>query len=222
MADDIKVGMASFARFYDATRAAQPRVVRDIRSAYTDPDGYAGRDYYGDFRNALRANHWSRGDLAGLPAALDILIDKQKVSNKAENLSELRDNYLSRFTDPNTHLFLVPRSELVIAGLIISITPEIGMKINDSEFVLKMWMNRPDPKRLYKQAVQYMLQEGWGSNWRSEWQPAIWKVRNDQILDPVRLPRDIRYSIRAAAVGLQDIWTELGGPVQPPQDDENE
>lgn len=214
----IKVGMASFARFYDATRAAQIRVVRDIRSRYTDPKGYAGRDYYGEFRNVIRTNHWLRGDLTTLPSALDNLIDAQKDSNKAENLSELRNGYLGRFTEPNVSVFLVQRAELEIAGLTINITPEIGMKVDDDTYVLKMWMNRPEPKRLYRQAIQYLLQEGRGSNWQSDWQPAIWNVRKDQLLDPLRLPNDIRLSIRAAAVGLQDVWEQLGGEVQAPED----
>lgn len=219
---NIKVGLASFARFYDATRAAQVRVVRDVRSRYTDPKGYAGRDYYGDFRNVIRTNHWRRGDLTVLPSALDTLIDGQKDSKKAENLRELGNSYLSRFTEPNISVFLVPRSELEIAGLTISITPEIGMQLHDDMFVLKMWMNRPDPKRLYRQAIQYLLEEGRGANWKSNWQPAIWNVRKDRILGPVRLPRDIYYSIRAAAAGLQDVWTQLGGEVQAPGDVEDD
>lgn len=211
---NVTLGMGEFARFYEATRVAQVRIVREYRSRYTDPKGYRGRDYYRELRNVLLTSHWRRGDLRTLPTALEELVDRQTDSSKAENLREISASYIEGWhSRNNAELFMPPYGMYEIANVAIRITPEVGMKFNGDEYALKLWFNRPVPKRQYRQAIQYLMDEGRPDSWSPWWHTAMWDVRRDRILEPLALPRDFEFTIRTAAVSFLDLWTQLGGPV---------
>jgi len=63
-------------------------VVREARQFRSDPDSYAKRDYYYEFRNTLRKTHWHHNDISTFEAALEPVAAKQTIPRQGRSLSK--------------------------------------------------------------------------------------------------------------------------------------
>ncbi len=45
--------------------------------------------------------------------------------------------------------------------------------------------------------------------WPQNWQPRLWDVRRNEVLQPVPLPLDFRISLEAQAAAFQQTWKSL-------------
>ena len=204
------VPMATFARFYATLPSAQPRIVREARLHQATPRDYMGRDYYGPLRSMLRMAHWRTNDISIVGDALGPLSDRQKSPSKKQQYRDLGNSYIDFWTDQNATFFLVPPVIINIANLEIRVRPEVGMRTENDELVLKLWFNQPRPTRAYRQAIRYMMELASSDpSWQQSWQPAIWDVRRKSILQPIRLPRDFVTAIEGQAASFRHIWNSF-------------
>lgn len=207
---DKPIAMTSFARFYDAPSVEKVRIVRDARDYAFNPRGYRERDYYRDFRNTLRTDHWKTNDINIFANALGPLVSKQSNISKAEHFLTLGESYIDFWTQQDAEFFKVPESSIEIAGLRIRVTPEVGMRINGQNFVLKLWLNSPKAKRQYRQAIQFMTTLDINKSWQTDWQPALWDVRRMEILSSVPVPKEFVSALEGQAAAFQQMWVSLG------------
>lgn len=207
------IEMSSFARFYEATGPQKVVIVRDARLFQSDPDSYAGRDYYFDLRNTLRQTHWATGDVATFQNALDALCARQKQPGKQDHLRAIGENYVRFWSKPGARTFEVPRAQISLAGLPIRVSAEIGMDYQGDRLAVKMWFNSPRATRAYRQSVKFMMDQAiTDGSWANAWQPVILDVRRAEILPPVPIPRDLRRALEGQAGAFLQIWGGLDEP----------
>ena len=202
------VPMTMFARFYDATGPEKVRVVRDARIMASDPQGYRGRDYYLQLRNLLRQTHWQTDDIDTFEDALGYLIADTR-HDKREHYDAIGRAYVDFWRRRQASCFEVPPSTVQIAGLSVRVSLEIGMKYSGNDLALKIWWNAPRPKKAFRQAAQFLTELA-SADWPAHWTPALWDVRREEILPPLRIPRDFAFAVEGQAMAFQQIWTSLG------------
>jgi len=204
------VPIASFARFYKARPPDKVRIVRDIRIQQSDPEGYAGRDYYNDLRNILRRTHWQTNDIEVFESALEQFLASQRNNLKKEHFRQIGEAYIRHWKRLNASLFDVLPVEVNVAGLTILVRPEVGMHTDDGDdYVLKLWLNSPRLTRQYRQANRYLMEQARTQAWPIDWQPALWDVRRENIPPPVSVARDFILGLEGQAAAFQQIWTKL-------------
>ena len=205
------IPIASFARFYEARPASQPRIVRDIRIQQSDPDSYRKRYYYHDLRNILSQTHWQTNDIEVFEAALEPFLADQKDDQKKEHFRQIGDAYIRYWKSRNARLFEVAPVEVDIAGLTICVRPEVGMRTDDGDdLVLKLWFNSPRLTRQYRQAIKYLMEQArTEAEWPDSWQPYLWDVRRENIPPPVTVTADSILGIRGQAAAFLGIWNQI-------------
>ena len=202
------VPMTAFARFYDASGPEKVRVVRDVRLMASDPQGYRGRDYYFQLRNLLRQTHWQTDDIDTFEDALDRLVSNAR-PDKKEHYRKIGQAYIDFWRKRDGHCFDVPVSMVDVAGLPIRVSLEVGMGYAGNDLALKIWWNAPRPKRAFRQTVQYLTELA-SAGWPPHWSTALWDVRRDELLPPVRIPKDFAFALEGQAVAFRQIWVSLG------------
>lgn len=204
------VPMASFARFYEARPPDKVRIVRDVRIQQSDPDGYRRRDYYNDLRNILTQTHWQTDDIGVLESAVETFIAKQKDDQKKAHFRDIAEAYIRFWKRQDASLFEVPSVEVDVAELTIRVRPEVGMRTEDGdEFALKLWFNSPRLTRQYRQANTYLMEQAQGIEWPSDWRPALWDVRRENIPPPATVARDFVLGLEGQAAAFLGIWNRL-------------
>ncbi len=205
------IGMATFARFYDAPASEKVRIVRDARTYWIDPDGYRQRDYYWALRNTLSHTHWNTNDLSDFENAFEEMLSRQVKPDRKENYQEVGQAYLRFWTKQrDAQFFKVPPGSIEIAGLTVLINPEVGMRRPGDVLALKLWLSAPVPKRSFRQAIQYLMSEAQFRGWQKDLTPALWDVRREEIMPPVKVPRDFDLVIKGQAAAFKQQWDDLG------------
>lgn len=203
-----KVALATFARFSEASMSQRVRVVRDARIFRSDPKSYAQRDYYFDLRNTLRKTHWQgeSGGLDAFEAAVDPMLQRQKVRGKAEHYKTVSEAYLDLWKKRDAQFFRIPARDVDLAGLAIHVTAEVGMRYDSNSLALKIVFAAPKPTRHFRQVIQFLSEEAYEGQ---PLQPLIWDVRRQDILPRVPTPRDFRLALEGDAMAFQQIWRSL-------------
>jgi hypothetical protein len=205
--------MSSFARFYEATGPQKVAIVRDARLNQSDPDSYTSRDYYFDLRNTLRQTHWATGDITTFAQVLDALCARQKQDGKEKHLREIGESYIRFWIKRGAGTFDVPRAQILLGGLPIRVSAEVGMVDRDDKFAMKLWFNAPRPTRAYRQAAEFMLRQAAADPaWSTSWRTVILDVRREEVLPAVPIPRDLRRALEGQAGAFKQIWEGLDEP----------
>ena len=205
------IGMATFARFYDAPASAKVRIVRDALTNWASPEGYKNRAYYMAFRNTLRRTHWSTNDPSDFNYAVDEMVAGLKRDNQQQHYRDLSQAYLKFWANqPDAQFFQVPQAKLEIAGLVILVNPEVGLRRHGDVLALKLWLNAPRPKKQFRQAIQYLMEKAQQGGWDREFQPALWDVRRGEIMPRPSVARDFSWNIRGQAAAFREMWDSLG------------
>ena len=203
------VAIATFARFYGATGPQKVKMVRDARLFQSDPRGYSARDYYGNFRNALKQTHWQTDDIATFEAALDSLVAEQNDPGKQDHYRELGEAYIKFWRKHDARFSDVSNVSLTLAGLDIRVVTEVGMRYHGDNLALKLLLTAPRPTRQFRQAIQHLTELGSKGKWPSELQPGIWDVRREEILPKVSIPKDFQLALEGQAMAFRQIWESL-------------
>ena len=207
--------MTAFARFFEASPTQKVKMVRDARLFQSDPQGYQGRAYYGQFRHALWLTHWRGSDLVTFEAKLDDVIAelrfKDKQPAKPEHYRVLGDAYVDYWKGyPDAQVFEVPTAETEIAGLTIRVAGIVGINLGGDEYALEPYFRAPKPTRLFRQAVQHVTEQARQGIWNPNWHANIYDVRRKLFLQDMRVrPQDLRIGLEGAAADFQQIWRSL-------------
>ena len=208
---DIKpVPMAAFARFYEATPAQKVNMVRDARTYQLDPDGWAGRDFYGELRTTLRQTHWLTNDIRTFEDAVEPLLQRQRQVGKREHYRAIGKAYINYWKKWDAQLFKADEAVIHLANLPIRVHVELGMQRRGDDLALKLWFNAPHPTRGFRQAIRYLTEQGrQQAEWHQDWKPAIWDVRREEILPDVSVPKDLGRALQGQAGAFVEIWKSL-------------
>ena len=210
------LGMATFARFYDATDPQRVTVVRDSKIASVDRDSYMRRDYYSMIQNTLRRTHWDTNDISAFEDAIDPLLYQIASSNtkggpaKRDNYEKLARAYVDYWVRQDASYFPIEQAELEIAGLPVLITPECGVYQHGDNFAVKLWFGAKPPKGKYKQAIQFLMLEAQRQlGWRTDLAPVILDIRRETFIYPQRPPRDFTKAIESQAAAFLYLWDSI-------------
>lgn len=209
------IGMATFARFYNAPASARERIVREARTFLIDPKGYPARSYYWALLNTFKQTHWNTHDVTdfetAFPAMIEKLPEKKGKESRKDHYQKIGKAYLEFWSSQqDPQFFKVPPTRIEIHGLNILVNPEVGLKRYGDELALKLWLAAQGPNLAYRQAIQYLMTEAQNQGWEQHLQPAIWDVRRKQILPNVRLARGFERVIRSQAAAFRVHWDDLG------------
>ena len=205
------IGMATFARFYDAPASAKVRIVRDTLTNWANPEGYKQRDYYWAFRNTLKRTHWTTNDPFDFDFAVGGMVEGLNRDHQRQHYEVLSQAYLDFWgSQPDAQFFSVLPTRLEIAGLVILVNPEVGLRRHGDTLALKLWLNAPRPKKQFRQALQYLMEEAQERGWDRELQPALWDVRRGEIMPRPSVARDFSWNIRGQAAAFREMWDSLG------------
>ncbi len=206
-----RIPMSSFARFYEVRPAEQVRIVRDIRMRLMDPERYIVRDYYGLLRNQLRTTHWTTRDINDFEDGLELFLESQKFDDRRDHYRRLSEAYIAYWHNVDGDYFAVPPTDVTIAGLTITVRPEVGLRTGRDYQALKLWFNSDRPTRQARQIIVYLMdrakeQSEW---WSDRWYSAIWDIRRQNILPPIRPARDLELGLTGQIAAFLHIWDDL-------------
>lgn len=211
------VGLATFARFYDASASEKSRVIREAISFVADHDKYAHRAYYGVFRNTLIQTHWATNELSDFEGAVSGMVKKLKRAHQQENYETVSEAYIRYCKrQDGIQFFRIPPATLDISGLRILVNPDIGMRRIGDTFALKLWWTAKRPKRSYRQAIQHLMTLAQNDGWQAGAIPALWDVRREEIMHVVPIPKDFEMVIVGEAAAFKAMWDNATGSQPPP------
>ncbi|MCE2459030.1 MAG: hypothetical protein J4G14_14645 [Dehalococcoidia bacterium] len=207
-----KIPMSSFARFYEVRPAEQVRIVRDIRTRLMDPEGYIVRDYYGPLRNQLKATHWTTRDIEYFEDGLELFLENQKFDDRRDHYRRLSEAYVSYWHNVEGGYFTVPPTDVTIAGLTITVRPEVGLRTVGGDYqALKLWFNSDRPSRQARQFIVYLMNKAKAQNesWGDLWYSGIWDIRRQNVLPPIKPARDLELGLTGQIAAFLHIWDDL-------------
>ena len=212
----IRVSMGLFAKFYEVRPAGQVRIVRDIRMRLANPEGYIQRDPYGPLRNTLRATHCVTGDVETFEDALPGFVDGQRVEQRKELYRDLGGRYIDFWRSKDATFFKVPSVEVEISGLMILVSPEVGMRTSDGEQALKLWFNSKKPTIQARQVIVHLmnLAKERSAEWRDRWHCGILDIRRGSIPLPPTPAKDFEFGLSGQVAAFLQIWEQLDEQAQ--------
>ena len=186
----VRVSMATFARFYRASRNQQMRIVNDYMSQQVNRDRYILRDFYGVLRQTLRQTHWATGDIDSFRGAIPELVERQRVPARRDAYQEVGQAYVGLWLNRGAEFFPAPTEDLAVGGLTIRVNPEVGMQTVDGVQALKVWFNVDPMPRRSLEACHFLMEQA-SATWDRDIHAAIWDVRRRAIPLAPRLPAGI-------------------------------
>ena len=207
-----RVSVFNFSEFCEARPDRQESVVLKIRKRTLDPK--KGFDYYGPLKHLIRRTHWATNDLATFESALDPFLNGQKKVTMADNYRCMADAYIDYWDGRANAYFpvLVTTPDVVIEGLTIRATPELGMLTKDGDRqILKLWFNRVSPTRQARLIVGHLMGK---VNPNSQWHIGIWDIKQRNIPLPVLAPDGFDLVLAGQAAAFLRIWEGLDQEAQ--------
>ena len=186
------------------------KIVRDIRMRLTDPEGYILRDYYNPLRNGIKRTHWATGDIQTFRDGFIPFLDRTR-QDKKEHYRAIGQSYIDFWEERDGSYFQVRSVDVEIGGLTILVTPEVGMRIGDDSYTLKIWLNSQPPTRAARQVIQHSMERASEicDSWDTSWHLGIWDIRRKNILPPMRTARDFELGLTGQAAAFLQIWNKL-------------
>ncbi len=205
-----RVSMSTFARFYAARGAGQLALVRRAKLQLLRPD-ITGGGFYSALRQFLRANHWRTRDASYLEnGALDRFLTSQK-DNKKPHYKDIVSHYIEQWNRRDAEFFMVERYDYDLGGLTIRVNPEVGMRNDDGERVLKLWLDTQQLPRQIRQVSEYLMSEAQRAcpAWDRGWQCGMWDVRRNSIPFPLSVPPRMDLLVSAQVAAFLNMWNSL-------------
>ncbi len=204
----VTIPVSTFGRFVEASPSQKVKVVRDSRLYQSDPQGYAARDFYRDFRNTLKQTHWQTNDISRFEAALPSLISRQGIAGKRDHFQKLGEAYIAFWKKHDgANCFDLKPEVVSMADLDIRGVAELGLREHGDALAVKLSLPAPRPTRLFRQVIQYVNGQALVRN--SHLQPVIFDVRRETILQPAPIPREFQLALEGEAMAFRQIWEGL-------------
>ena len=107
--------------------------------------------------------------------------------------------------------FSVLPVDVAIGDLTINVNPEIGMRSNGDDQVLKLWFNAVRPSRQTRQVIGHLmnLAKAQSNGWQPRWHTGLWDIRRRNVPLPVGQARDFELGLDGQAAAFMRIWEDL-------------
>jgi len=158
----IKISLKGLAKFMTSNSAQQRKILRDYK--YPDPEGFAQATYYREARDAIVAYHRNNYEPVWLIERAMILDSfalqsmgqtKTRYKNNARALRE----YARYFSKKRFEVLKDIKLKLVLAGVTVSIVPDLHVKEKNVEKIIKLEFTKDKPdNKLVKIVSQAMYQ----------------------------------------------------------------
>lgn len=204
-----RVPMSTFARFYAARGAGQLAVVERARLQLKSPD-VTGGGFYSPLRQFLSATHWNTGSIESLEDVRGRFLVGQR-ANKVPHFTNIIINYLELWKRRGAEFFVVDRYDYDFDGLTIRVNPEVGMRNDEGERVLKLWFDAPRLPRQIRQISEYLMAQAQlvSPDWDSGWQCGMWDIRRKNTPIPLPVPQSMDAIVGAQVAAFLGIWNHL-------------
>ena len=121
------------------------------------------------------------------------------------------ESYISFWNTRDTAYFSVIPVDVDLAGLTVSVSPEVGMRVEGAYQVLKLWLNSDRPTRAAQQIFVYFMERAreQSEQWQDFWHVGVWDVRRSNIPLHIRTARDFELGLIGQVAAFLQIWNEL-------------
>ena len=205
------IRMTSFAEFHDTSRSRRATMVRNLREQYLQPEMYRYRNYYHQIRNCMVQCHWQTNEVQVFADAYEHLNFNPRYPQKRDSAMDIAEHFMRHWEKEGESIFEVSHGGGELGRLPLRIAPDVGVKTKNGDYLAaKLWFKHDKPKRAYRQAFHWMADQFRPPTWNQDWQPAIWDVRRQTFLQPLRPPKDIRLNLIGDAAAFIGMWDALG------------
>lgn len=203
-----KVSMTFFAKFCTASVNKQQQMIRDQRVQLADPSLIASRDYYGRLRNSILHTHVRTRELESFADALPPLLNQNLIASKRERFRLLGEAYVDFWGGLDATPFSAERGEINIAGLTITINPEVRILSSyGDEQIVKLRFNAPRISRQERLTQSHLMNRAKAElGWPRTWQMGIFDVERKAILPALDTDDDFALGIIGQAAAYMQMW----------------
>jgi hypothetical protein len=207
----IKISLKGLAKFMTSNSTQQRKVLRDYK--YPDPEGFAQATYYREARDFIVAYHRNGEEPAWLIERAMILDSfasgstgqtKTRYKNNARALRE----YARFFAKKKFEVLNDINLSLSLAGVIISVVPDLHVREKDVEKIVKLEFTKDEPDdklvRIISQAM-YQAQSDAGMGLISS-SVLYFDIPRGKIHKGARAGSRMQTELKAACENLSAIW----------------
>ena len=135
---------------------------------------------------------------------------RTKNADKIRNLNLVKGQYISYWDLQGRSYFSVPGEWVDFEGLQIRVNANLGMETTNRErYALKWWLNANRPTMTYRRFFTLLMRMLKPGVWEDGWIPALWDVRQGDILPPVEPTGADVLVVNAAASTFASYWNRI-------------
>ena len=121
-----------------------------------------------------------------------------------------KGQYISYWDLQGRSYFSVPGEWVDFEGLQIRVNANLGMETTNRErYALKWWLNANRPTMTYRRFFTLLMRMLKPGVWEDGWIPALWDVRQGDILPPVEPTGADVLVVNAAASTFASYWNRI-------------
>ncbi len=197
----VQISQSDLLNFAVSSGIAQQNTVREVK---TRPDYDPRADYYKRLRDSIARMHRLEQPLTVLDQLCAIVPDKKKERYRAAVA------VYKRFLKGKTIEWFAPREGLwQYGGLIVKINPELGLNINGTPYVIKLYF-RDEPLTKAKIAgIIHLMEKQLHTYHSDDTVFSILDVQNNKLLTNRGYRQDLMPLIRGYASAFMQIYNDL-------------
>ncbi|MED4569637.1 hypothetical protein P9302_09130 [Brevibacillus agri] len=204
MPENIEIGLTQFIDFTLKQGASRISFVRQVRD---QTDYHPGKDFWKELRDAIKQFH----ENGYSPDFLDSIVSKVH-DRKKMHYAEAIKQYKKFCRNKQIEWFEPGRSHWVSNGLYVRSSPEVGLIVNGSPYLVKLYFKEHSEKldKRKTSTILTLLSESTFSNPRDSAVQAVLNVKKAQLFPrPDAITRDMKLSLEAEAQQFAYIWNNL-------------
>ncbi len=197
-----EISMTTFVDFVLASGTKRLTCVRTAKADYAQPYKPA-RDFYGALREAIVDMHQNQRPRESLDSAL-LGVGNTRTSAYVECIAAYKQ-WCGRKRFQWTDTF---RSDWTNGGLTVKVNPELGMRINGTPYIIKLYFKGESPSKIRLETMFHLLRLSLPRE-LVDATPGILDVRRGNLFVPSRQIADIEALLAGEASAFQTIWDAI-------------
>ena len=209
------ISMTSFAEFCEARASRRQSIIREARLLTVDHATGAGRNYYGPLIALIRRTHWHTGDISVFKDAFPLFLTRKWRKGQAERFQKLAEAYISYCEPKNLTYASLPSTRIVLAGLTITVHPELLMHTEGGDQqVMRLWLKGQPPSRPVRRTVCHLIERAarsaaWSEVWPLESLVSLWDIERGEMLPAIPTDNNFNELLDANAAAFLAMWEQL-------------
>ncbi|WP_419878020.1 hypothetical protein [Brevibacillus centrosporus] len=204
MSDNIEIGLT---QFLDFTLKQGPSRVSFVRQVREQPDYHPGKDFWKELRDSIKKFHENEYSTDFLDEVISRVHDRKKL-HYAEAIKQYKKfckNRQIEWFDPG-------RSHWVSNGLYVRSSPEVGLIIDGSPYLVKLYFKEQNEKldKRKTATILTLLSESTYSNPKESALQSVLNVKKGRLFPkPDVITSEMKLSLEAEAQQFAYIWNNL-------------